>query len=357
MDDNPQVHPYETAERSGSVTIKEIAEVAKVHRSTVDKVIHERKGVSDEVRARIKRILAERSYEPNLAGKALKRQRQKILVGVVLTQVSSLGMLTAGVKRAAQSYKGFNVSLKILSAAFPDSGGQAKLIDQLVAEGVDGLIVQPISAPEVRLAMDRASALGIPVLTANQDMPESRRICYVGQDGFRAGRVAARLMTEFLRGTGKIAVVTARLNEDGGTTDSRERGFLGLIKEESPGIEVVARVAGMEDQAVTYRETLQLLGERPDLDGIYITVGGVSAVGRAVKAAGRAGRIRVIGFERYPEIVALLKEQIITCTIDSDLEEQGYRPCRLLIDLLLYDKEIVQKNIYTAISILIRDNV
>ena len=37
------------------VTIKKIAEIAGVHPSTVDKVLHNRPGVSDEVRERIRK--------------------------------------------------------------------------------------------------------------------------------------------------------------------------------------------------------------------------------------------------------------------------------------------------------------
>ena len=42
-----------------AVTLKQIAEMAGVHKSTVDKVIHNRPGVSDEVRLKIRRLLEE----------------------------------------------------------------------------------------------------------------------------------------------------------------------------------------------------------------------------------------------------------------------------------------------------------
>ena len=41
------------------ITLKEIAKMANVHYSTVDKVLHDREGVSDEVRKKIKRIIKE----------------------------------------------------------------------------------------------------------------------------------------------------------------------------------------------------------------------------------------------------------------------------------------------------------
>ena len=47
------------------VTMKEIAERAGVHQATVDKVVHNRVGVSDEVRARVQAIIDELGYKPS----------------------------------------------------------------------------------------------------------------------------------------------------------------------------------------------------------------------------------------------------------------------------------------------------
>lgn len=54
------------------VTMKEIAERAGVHPSTVDKVVHHRVGVSDEVRARVQAIINELGYTPNPSGRVLR---------------------------------------------------------------------------------------------------------------------------------------------------------------------------------------------------------------------------------------------------------------------------------------------
>ena len=60
------------------VTIKQIAEMAGVHRSTVDKVLHKRPGVSDDVRKKVQKIIDENNYEANPIGKALKMQNREL---------------------------------------------------------------------------------------------------------------------------------------------------------------------------------------------------------------------------------------------------------------------------------------
>ena len=59
------------------VTMKEIAERAGVHQATVDKVVHNRVGVSDEVRAKVQAIIDELGYKPNPTGRVLQRQGKK----------------------------------------------------------------------------------------------------------------------------------------------------------------------------------------------------------------------------------------------------------------------------------------
>ena len=66
------------------VTIKKIAEIAEVHPSTVDKVLHNRPGVSDEVRERIRKLIDEFGYKPNPAGRVLQKQGKEFVIAAIL---------------------------------------------------------------------------------------------------------------------------------------------------------------------------------------------------------------------------------------------------------------------------------
>ena len=54
-----------------SVTLKQIADMAGVHKSTVDKVIHDRPGVSEAKREQIRALLEQYGYAYNPLAKAL----------------------------------------------------------------------------------------------------------------------------------------------------------------------------------------------------------------------------------------------------------------------------------------------
>ena len=49
--------------REMKITIRKIAELAGVSRGTVDKVVHDRAGVSDEVRAQVQKVIDESGYK------------------------------------------------------------------------------------------------------------------------------------------------------------------------------------------------------------------------------------------------------------------------------------------------------
>ena len=57
------------------VRIKDIAEKAQTSKGTVDRVLHNRGRVADDVRERILTIIRELNYEPNLIAQSLKSQR------------------------------------------------------------------------------------------------------------------------------------------------------------------------------------------------------------------------------------------------------------------------------------------
>ncbi len=340
------------------MTIKEIAKIAGVHRSTVDKVLHGRKGVSDSVRTKVQAIIDEFGYEPNPIGQALKRQENKIIIAAIITEIDALELIKSGIERALAGYQGLNAEIIYHITPFNPSAKQIEAIEKCIENKVDGIIIVPINEPYVKKALKKAAEAGIPVITTNLDIEDSGRLCFVGQDEYRAGRVAARLMGEFLNGTGNIVVIARRTEHGGGKyTDRREKGFLDFIKETYPYIRVAAEIESLENPATIYTETINTLKSSPEITGIYITCGGVGSVGNALKTLGREGGVKVICFERYEEIVRLVNENIVACTIDSELEMQGYRPGRLMIDHLLYKKPIEQEFFYTGINILVKENI
>lgn len=147
------------------VTMKQIAEIAGVHRSTVDKVIHGRPGVSDDVRKKVQKIIDELEYKPNMVGMALKSQSKVFRLAVILLDVDAMPYLREGIARGAEEYRDFNIELQYEICKFSEPQEQARLIREAVQKGCDGIILSPINAGVVRDAVNRAADKGVPTIT------------------------------------------------------------------------------------------------------------------------------------------------------------------------------------------------
>ena len=69
------------------VTIKDIAKRAGVSRGTVDRVLNNRSGVNPETEARVRALIEEMGYRPNMAGQmlAVKKRRLHLASALMVT--------------------------------------------------------------------------------------------------------------------------------------------------------------------------------------------------------------------------------------------------------------------------------
>ncbi len=339
------------------VTMKEIAERAGVHQATVDKVVHNRVGVSDEVRARVQAIIDELGYKPNPTGRVLQRQGKKYRIYAILVDVDALPYLKNGIEQGLKEWAGFDIEITHAVTGFQEAKRQSEYIDKAVLDKADGIILSPINADCVRRAIDRAADAGIPVITTDSDIDGSRRTCCVSIDSAKASRIAGRLIGQFLNGQGKIAIISSAIETENNNyyVRMREQGFTDFIRREYPEIEIVSCIESFEDPQITYRKTTELLKEQPELRGLYITCGGVAQVGRALIESGRADSIRVLCYEDYPEIVELIRQGVVDWTLGGEKAAQGSLPVKLIMDQLVFGRKPASKQIFTDTRILIRE--
>lgn len=339
------------------VTIKQIAEMAGVHRSTVDKVLHHREGVSDAVRERIQKILDECNYQANPIGKALKMQDKKLRIGVILLQVDALSYLKKGILDELSQHAAFHIQIEFREIPYSAVEEQVEFMREFREEGCDGIIMSPVNALEVVQEIRICKEAGIPVITVNSDIKGSDRLCFIGQDGFKAGRVAGRLMGEFLNGRGRVAVFTS----DGDNRQSfpfgtREEGFREVVMQSFKDIELLAGIHTQENPDIITKEIKNVCESEEKIDGIFITCGGVKEVGEVLRRY-KKQNIRLICFENYPEILELMQEGIVTLTLDSKIVEQGKKAVEVLLDYLIYDKKPYRRHLYSDIQILVKESL
>lgn len=332
------------------ITLKEIADMAGVHKSTVDKVIHNRPGVSDAKRQEIRQLLKEYNYESNPLAKALNYQKKKGLVAVVLPVVDALPELKAGMELVRQDFDSFNFEIEYHEVPFPDAKAQAQCLLTLCERGVAGVVLAPIEAPEVSAALEALAAANIPTVTVNSDL--APRLCFVGPDADQAGRTAARMLRLLLNGAGSLGIISSRVMR---AVVHRRDAFQRYLAENWPEIQIAEALDIRETPEDAYQGALALLERHPSLDALYITCGCVPDVCRALRD--RGVRIPVLCYERYPAIMELVEQGEIACTISGGLRNQGRLAMRLLFEYIIYDRTPDGSVVYTKNEILFRENI
>ena len=158
-----------------------IAERAGVHISTVDKVIHNRGGVSKELEANIRSIIKELGYKPNPAGRALQRSGSSYRIRAFLLEVDAQPYIAEGIRRSLAEIN-FDLDVEFSSSSFLDVEGQTALLEKALDDGVSGVILMPNYSPLTEAAVRRLVNHNIPVVTVDSDLRNSGRLCHVGQD-------------------------------------------------------------------------------------------------------------------------------------------------------------------------------
>ena len=83
-------------------------------------------------------------------------------------------------------------------------------IGRMEERGIDGLIVTAPDTVAMSEEIDRLVAIGIPVVTCDSDVRQSRRLYHIGQNMVKSGRIAAGLLAPYVEGQDVLVVTGNR---------------------------------------------------------------------------------------------------------------------------------------------------
>lgn len=338
-------------------TLQDIADYAGVSRGTVDRVLHNRPKVSEENRKRVEEALRKLHYSPNPAARSLALSaKNNLTIGVLFPPWTSFyhSELVRGVEGAKNNLRdyGLNVLVRRCAAETPEEW--IREIDSLVAEGVRGLAVCARSSVPVREKLLSLSRKGVPVVTFNSDIPDCGRICFVGQDEERSGRIAGDIMFKLLGGKAKVLVVYQNLEFV--AQKNRIDGFAAAFAERGAE-DGICPAATVDDYDITYGKVLERLRSVPDIAGLYLASCSVAGAVAAVADAGLQPRVRIVCHDVPPTTANFLRKRVVDFAVDQNMYRQGSTPVSVLADYLLGGKRPEREIAYAAVQIVGPENL
>lgn len=248
---------------------------------------------------------------------------------------------------------GFTFDIEVIKSL--DGREQLAILNELERRGVSGIAIVPIFEEYISERLNEMSEKGIPVVTFNSDIQETKRLCFVGLNNLKAGETAFSLFSQILPPKSQIAIITS--SHELACHVYRVQGFMNGKKNSRDDLEIVGIAENQDQDEQAFEHIIKFCEEFPDLKGIYITGGGTKGLGNALKICKKAAQIKVISHDIVPPVIELMNEGIITFTIGQNPYMQGALPIKILFDYIFKKLPPEQEKFYTNIDIRIKENL
>lgn len=338
-------------------TIKEIATLAGVSRGTVDRVLNNRGSVNPATEEKIREIAKALDYKPNRAGLVLAAQKKKIKLGVILLSNENPFFVDVeeGVLEKAEELSGYNCTV-IIKHVSMDVEEQLETMETLVEdEEVNGIAMVPYNDERIRDYINELSDRGIPVVTLNTDIENSKRLAYVGSHYTRSGETAAGLMSLFSSPCLNVGIITGSNNILCHT--ERIAGFINCLKQHKRTFQIIDVIENHDDEFESFEKTSKLLKAHPEINALFFVAGGVYGGCRSITSMGLENKLRVIAFDKVPTTKELVEKGVIAATICQQPKVQGSKPLSILHAYLTTGELPEKEYNYVAVDIRIKENI
>ena len=243
-----------------------------------------------------------------------------------------------GVEKADAEQQDVDAEFRI--TADGSAAEQQRIVDDLLAKGVDGIAISPVD-PQNQVAMIDAAAKQAMVFTQDSDAPQSARTCYIGTDNVEAGREAGRLVRDAIPEGGSIMLFVGKL--DARNAQERIQGIREAL--EGSSIRILDVRTDDADNARAKSNAADTLVRYPDIKGLVgLWSYNGPAILNAVRQAGKVGKVRIVAFDEADETLAGVKEGAIHATVVQQPFEFGYQAITRMAQAARGDRSFIPAN-------------
>jgi ribose transport system substrate-binding protein len=174
----------------------------------------------------------------------------------------------------------------------------------------------------------------------------------VGSDNFRGGQIIGEYLVKASGGHAKVAVLEGIPGHE--TGDSRVRGFRDAIKA-SPGVAIVASQPANWERDQGFNVFQNMLQAHSDIDTVF-ACNDIMALGavEAIAAAGKTGKVRVLGFDAIDDARRAIVEGRMEATVAQYPDDMGRSAIDAAVKALR--GESVPADISVRIGLVTKDN-
>ncbi|MBC7799201.1 MAG: sugar-binding protein [Gemmatimonadaceae bacterium] len=272
---------------------------------------------------------------PAILSAGARAQAKPALAFVVNNPSDFWTIARRGIEKANREHPEY--AMEMILPGQSTAAEQRRIVDELLVRKVAGIAISPINPANSTEMLNRAAA-GTVLFCTDSDAPNSNRAVYIGTDNVVAGREAGAQIKRALPGGGKAMLFVGTMDAD----NARERAQ--GIKEALTGsnVELIDIRTDEADVARAKRNAEDVLAKYAD---IAVMAGlwsyNTPQIYQAVKAAGREGKVKVVGFDEDPITLRGITEGVISSTVVQQPYEFGYQSMKGLVRYIGGDKSFI----------------
>lgn len=239
-----------------------------------------------------------------------------------------------------------------------DISRQQQLVEQMMAQGVQAIVIAPADSKAMVSACKKAMDAGIIVVNIDNKFDtdvlkdKNATIPFVGPDNRKGAKMAGDTLAKSLKPGDEVAILEGiptafnAVQRKLGFTDAMEAAKMKVVASQSANWET--------DQA--NKLAAAFLTDHPNLKALLcandsMALGAVSAV----KAAGKEKQVLVVGYDNISAIQQLIRDGKVLCTIDQHADQLAVFGIEYALEMLA--KKATPADKETPVDLITRDNL
>ena len=337
--------------------VKEIARRANVSIATVDRVLHNRKGVSKQTKEKITQIIDELNYKPNLLAQRLASRKTLRLVTLIPESSKETSFWDAplkGIEQADEEIKQFGI---IVNKYFYDQNLKSSFVEQtkiILDTKPDGILLAPSFIEESVTFTNQCKELNIPYVLIDSDLPNNKSLSYIGPNLYHSGYLGAHLVSYLIKESDEILIVNiSREIDNQHQLLKKEEGFRAYYQENNKTGNIIKLDIKDTDIKSIERDLSKAFNDHSSIKVVFVTNSRVSKVAQFIE--NNKKDVILIGYDFLKENIDYMDRGIIDFLVCQKPKQQGYRGLISLYQHLAFGST-VEKIYFMPIDILTKEN-
>lgn len=229
---------------------------------------------------------------------------------------------------------------------------QQEQINEMLDEGIDVLVVTPVSWQELTKALQRAKNEGVRIIVVDSDVYDEKLVdCTVKSDNYAAGVQVAKYILQDNKKRRFVLMThcTAKSGID------RIQGFKDTIKG-NDNIEIVAELECEGQLEIAEPKMRQFINTGVPFDAVF-SLNDLASVGvvAALEESNMLNKVELYGVDASPDAKALIKEDIMAASAAQFPSKIGRSTADVIYKVL--NNEPVDKQILVPVELVTKNNI